>query len=38
MEQMIKFYKWWTEIVKGNYIKDEEFDNIKNNLEEYSIN
>jgi hypothetical protein len=28
---MNDFYKWWTEKIKGNYITDEQFDNIINN-------
>lgn len=28
-----KFYSWWTKRVKGNFIQDESFDRISNQLD-----
>lgn len=30
MEKLKDFYHWWTHHIKGEYIQDNEFENIKN--------
>lgn len=33
MERATNFYTWWTNKVKGNYISDQEFENVLEKFE-----